>query len=204
MKTSVPSGVVGAVLPTGGTGALSAIQQAAIAIDRFGFVLEANPAAEALFDDKLYIGDRRLIISDPIGRSAFEALTQRLITLPDTDTPSELAPIVVRREGKHPIIAKALPVPAAARNIFFGARAILTLGPVGPKSRPNASLLSQAFGLTSAEAKLAATLADGTSLTEAGQELTISRETARSQMKNVFMKTETHRQSQLVALLLPI
>ena len=143
-------------------------------------------------------------MSDPIGRSAFEALTQRLITLPDMDTPSELAPIVIRREGKHPIIAKVLPVPAAARNLFFGARAILTLGPVGPKARPNASLLSQAFGLTSAEAKLAATLADGTSLKEAAQELTISRETARSQLKTVFTKTDTHRQSQLVALLLPI
>jgi DNA-binding CsgD family transcriptional regulator len=108
---------------------------------------------------------------------------------------------VVRREGKHPIIAKALQVPAAARNIFFGTRAILILDPVGPKSRPNPSLLSQAFGLTSAEAKLAARLADGTSLTEAAEELTISRGTARSQLKTVFMKTETHRQSQLVALL---
>jgi hypothetical protein len=143
MKTSAPSSVVGQGAFTCGISALSAIHQAAISIDHFGLVLEANPAAEALFDDNLYTENRRLIMSDPIGRSAFEALTQRLITLPDTDTPSVLPPIVVRREGKHPIIAKALPVPAAARNIFFGARAILTLGPVGPKSRPNASLLSR-------------------------------------------------------------
>ena len=204
MKTSAPSSVVGQGVPTWGISALSAIRQAAISIEHFGLVLEANPAAEALFDDNLYIENRHLIMFDPIGSSAFKALVERLVALPDTDTPSELAPIVVRREGKHPIIAKALPVPAAARNIFFGARAILTLGPVGPKPRPNASLLSQAFGLTSAEAKLAATLADGTSLTEAAQELTISRETARTQLKTVFMKTETHRQSQLVALLLPI
>ena len=136
--------------------ALSAIQQAAISIDHFGLVLEANPAAEALFDDSLYTANWHLIMSDPLGRNAFKALVERLI-VPDTDIPS-LAPIVVRREGKHPIIAKALQVPAAARNIFFGTRAILILDPVGPKSRPNPSLLSQAFGLTSAEAKLAARL----------------------------------------------
>jgi DNA-binding CsgD family transcriptional regulator len=186
-------------VPSLAASALSAIQQAAISIDHFGLVLEANPAAEALFDDSLYTANRHLIMSDPLGRNAFKALVERLI-VPDTDIPS-LAPIVVRREGKHPIIAKALQVPAAARNIFFRTRAILILDPVGPKSRPNPSLLSQAFGLTSAEAKLAARLADGTSLTEAAEELTISRGTARSQLKTVFMKTETHRQSQLVALL---
>jgi DNA-binding CsgD family transcriptional regulator len=204
MKTSVLSGVVGAVLPTGGTSALSAIGQAAIALDHFSFVLEANSAAEALFDADFYIKNRRLIITDLNGRRTFEALTQRLLVLPETDTVSGTEPIVVRREGKHPVIAKVLPVPETARNSFLGARALLIFAHVGPKPRPNTSLLSQAFGLTSAEAKLAATLADGTSLKEAAQELTISRETARSQLKTVFMKTDTHRQSQLVALLLHI
>ena len=109
-------------VPSLAASALSAIQQAAISIDHVG-------SAEALFDGSLYTANRHLIMSDPIGRSAFKALVERLIVLPDTDTPSELAPIVVRREGKHPIIAKALQVPAAARNIFFGTRAILILDP---------------------------------------------------------------------------
>jgi hypothetical protein len=41
----------------------------------------------------------------------------------------------------------------------------------------------------------------GTSLEQAAQELNISTETARSQLKAVFAKTDTHRQSELVALL---
>jgi DNA-binding CsgD family transcriptional regulator len=204
LKTSARFTVVAQGSPAGGTSALSAIQQAAIAIDHFGYVLEANGAAEALFDNDFYIRNRRLIISDSNSRRYFEALTQKLDTLPDTDALSGTEPMVIRRGGKHPIIAKVLPVPAAARNAFHGARALLTFGPVGPKPRPNASLLSRAFGLTSAEAKLAATLADGTSLKEAAKELTISSQTARTQLKTVFMKTDTHRQSQLVALLLPI
>ena len=94
-----------------------------------------------------------------------------------------------------------MPVPAATRNLLWGARVILRFVAIEPKPRPNASLLSKIFGLTFAEAKLAAALANGTSLEEAAEELHISRETARSQLKIVFGKTDTHRQSQLVALL---
>ena len=57
-----------------------------------------------------------------------------------------------------------------------------------PKPPPNASLLSKIFGLTFAEAKLAAALAGGTSLDTAAEELDISRETARSQLKIVFAR----------------
>ena len=120
--------------------------------------------------------------------------------MPDTDALLGMHPIVIRRDGKRPIIAKVLPVPAAARNPFLGARAILTFVPIEPKARPDASLLSKTFGLTLAEVKLAAALADGTSLKAAAEELNISRQTARNQLKIVFAKTDTHRQSQLVAL----
>ena len=74
MKTPGLSGVVGEVLPTGGTSALSAIQQAAMAFDHFGFVLEANPAAQALFDENLYVENRRLMITDPDGRRFVRSL----------------------------------------------------------------------------------------------------------------------------------
>ena len=38
----------------------------------------------------------------------------------------------------------------------------------------------------------------------AARELTITRETARNQLKSVFAKTDTHRQSELVALLMQV
>jgi hypothetical protein len=38
----------------------------------------------------------------------------------------------------------------------------------------------------------------------AARELEISRETARNQLKSVFAKTDTHRQSELVALLMQV
>ena len=184
----------------GDTTGLNAIRHAAVAIDHFGFVLDASPAAEAMFDDSLYVRNRRLMISDPQSRSSLDALIRRLIAMPAVEAIPDVHPIVIRRVDKRPIIAKVLAVPAAARNLFLGARAILKLVLVEPKARPDALLLSETFGLTSAEAKLAATLSDGTSLNAAAEELNISRLTARSQLKTVFAKTDTHRQSQLVAL----
>ncbi|MDE2380534.1 MAG: helix-turn-helix transcriptional regulator [Bradyrhizobium sp.] len=57
------------------------------------------------------------------------------------------------------------------------------------------------FDLTEAEARLAARLGSGQALDEIAHELRLSKETVRAQLKSVFAKTNTHRQSELAALL---
>ena len=81
---------------------------------------------------------------------------------------------------------------------------LLTLNALGPKPGPPAAILAKTFRLTPAEAKLASVIARGASPEIAAGELKISRETARNQLKSVFAKTNTHRQSELVALLLQV
>ena len=67
---------------------------------------------------------------------------------------------------------------------------------------PDAQLLAGAFGLTPAEARLAAALAGGgRAMPEIASALGISRETARSQLRAVFAKTGAGRQAELVGLL---
>ena len=63
------------------------------------------------------------------------------------------------------------------------------------------TLLQQTFGLTVAEARLAALVGAGESIASAAEQLSISSETARSQLKAIFAKTDIHRQADLVALL---
>lgn len=57
-------------------------------------------------------------------------------------------------------------------------------------------------GLTSAEARLALMLAEGASLGEASEAMSVSILTVRSQLKSIFVKTGVKRQAELVALLL--
>lgn len=63
-------------------------------------------------------------------------------------------------------------------------------------------ILERLYDLTATEATLASQLADGKTLTELALDNAISRETLRSQLKRVFQKTHTKRQSELVKLVL--
>ncbi len=64
---------------------------------------------------------------------------------------------------------------------------------------PEASL-RVSFGLTAAEAKLAARIALGDPLETIAEELGLTKETSRNQLKNVFQKTGVHRQAELAAI----
>jgi DNA-binding CsgD family transcriptional regulator len=59
-------------------------------------------------------------------------------------------------------------------------------------------LLRSHFGLTPAEARLALHLVAGETLRSAEVKLSISYETARTHLKNIFDKTGTSRQAELV------
>ncbi len=66
---------------------------------------------------------------------------------------------------------------------------------------PNPARLQQMFGLTSAEAQLATSLAAGQTPLEIARNSKLSRTTIRSHLAALFSKTDTNRQSELVALL---
>ncbi len=68
-------------------------------------------------------------------------------------------------------------------------------------SHPNPVRLQQMFGLTSAEVQLAMRLASGQTPLEIARQNKVSRTTIRSHLAALFSKTETNRQSELVALL---
>jgi len=67
---------------------------------------------------------------------------------------------------------------------------------------PDVARLRAEFGLTKAEARLALRLAGGASLTSAAEAFDVKMTTIRSQLQQVFAKTGTSRQAELVALLL--
>ena len=93
-----------------------------------------------------------------------------------------------------------MPVTAFGSDLFSSGRLILLLTDLRSSLRPEATQLCAAFGLTAAEAKLAAKVASGVGVNGAAASLGVSRETARSQLKAVFAKTNTRRQAELAAL----
>ena len=195
------SKAVGQTVLTGVANALDQMQQPVIALDRLGAVVEFNAHANQLFDDEIRINKRRLYVRDSRAQCEIDVLIDQMRASLDTD-PLSSSPIVVRRRESGPIIIHVLPVDGAVRSPFLGARVLLIPRDLSKTRPPKGDLLKRAFGLSPAEMRLAIRLATGISLEAAADHLGIARETARTQLKAIFTKTGTHRQAELVALLL--
>lgn len=199
-ETASLSEAVGRAVLSSMTTALHLVKQPAAALNRLGFVIAVNGAAEHLFDDEIRVKDRRLYVRDQRARLLLESFVDQLRTTPDTSV-LPVEPIVIQRLDNRPLVIRVLPIDGAARDPFLGARALLVLSDLGPKPKTLSGLLARTLGLSPAESRLASLMATGISPEQAAEELGIARETARNQLKAVFAKTDTHRQGELVALL---
>jgi len=162
-----------------------------------------NVAADMIFDDYVKIKDKRLFLRDPEARAILKASLDALTN--PANLKSLLAePIIVQRRDKLPVILRIWLYERPNHAPEQDVQALVTLNALGPKPGPPAAILAKTFQLTTPEAKLACIIARGAPLPIAAQELKISREAARNQLKSIFVKTCTHRQSELVALLLQV
>lgn len=73
---------------------------------------------------------------------------------------------------------------------------------VARQQLPTPQALQQRFGLTRAEARVVRRLVEGSSIKRIAEELRVSTETARTHAKRAMQKTDTHRQAELVSLVL--
>lgn len=197
------SATVGHAILSSTLDALSLVRWPAVAIDRTGRVLGTNSAAEDSFDSSVQVCNGWLKVSDEGAQKKLEAVFGYLRLSPETARVPTAA-ISAQRVEKPPIILRLLPVPVSARSPFLGARMLIVFRESGAASLPDASALGTAFNFTSAETRLAKLLGKGTSLESAAQQLELSRETIRTQLKSLFAKTDTHRQGELVALLMSL
>jgi DNA-binding CsgD family transcriptional regulator len=188
---------------TSPTAMLNAMRLPAIALDRHEFVVDANAAAEVVFDDNIRIKDGRLFVRDIATRTLLKDAIDQLKDLPRRDSLTA-EPVIVPRTDKLPVIVWIWPFEGPLHSPAQEVRVLLTLNALGPGPGPPAAIIAKTFRLTPSEAKLACIIARGAPPDIAASELKISRETARNQLKSVFAKTDTHRQSELVALLIQV
>jgi DNA-binding CsgD family transcriptional regulator len=177
---------------------LNSLVQPAVAVDCAGLVVAFNSAMSGILGANICMHNNRLRISNVDARARLEGLIQAMAA---RACPPDTEPIVLKCDDGSPVIVHVMPIPEGAQALFLGASVVLLFARLGPGPHPAPALLSKIFGLTPAESRLASALTDGGTLLEAAKGLNISWETARTQLKAVFLKTDTHRQSELVALL---
>jgi DNA-binding CsgD family transcriptional regulator len=180
-------------------GAFNASGTAAIMMDRNGRAILINRAAELLLGPDIQVSSGRLVSAD---RDATDALDRSITELLAAAEPAAaMPPVPLPRSERRPLLAYPMRLPAVSPNALAPCQAaVVILDPDARPRTPEAALRS-CFGLTMAEAKLASHISSGETLESVADQLTISYETARKQLKAIFAKTETHRQAELVALL---
>jgi DNA-binding CsgD family transcriptional regulator/PAS domain-containing protein len=110
---------------------------------------------------------------------------------------------VVRPSGRSPLLL--LVSPCATRSLRAAAEAapvVVFLADPDRVTPPDAQQLVEAFRLSPAQARLSARLCRGETLAAAATNNRITVATARVHLKAAFRKTGTHRQAELVGLLL--
>ena len=175
------------------------MNSAAVVIDAIGRATQMNLPAQNLLDANFNLVRGRPVTRDPASNRRLQQLISFALQV-ERGGAQPYAPIVVDRDEAPWLLVEAMPLTAFGSDLFRSGRVILLLIDLTVPLQPEATQLCAAFGLTAAEAKLAAKLASGSGINGAAASLGVSRETARTQLKAVFAKTNTRRQAELAAL----
>jgi DNA-binding CsgD family transcriptional regulator len=186
-------------------GAMNAFElsgTAAVLINRMGQAFKMNGSAERLLKGEVRIVRRTLVARD---NNATVKLNQAIRELLWQRSEAGLSPpVLLPRTGKRPLFAYPAKLSSLAANALADCQAIVVLVDPDDISRPPEALLRVIYGLSEAEARLAAQLTSGETLQTTTERLGIAKETGRSQLKGVFAKLGVHRQAELVAVLAPL
>ncbi|MGA7220233.1 MAG: helix-turn-helix transcriptional regulator [Candidatus Sulfotelmatobacter sp.] len=168
----------------------------------------ANQAALAILrkKDGLSLGRTGLIAERATDTKLLLQMLRDAIRTPELGEPKDSPIILQRRSAYSALIVRVVPGPALKGWPDPDNRtALLKLydqdAGLGVDAA-DAAVLTRLFGLTRGEASLAKHLLAGKSIDEAAAELFISPHTARTHLKRIFMKTDTHRQTELVVRIL--
>ena len=158
----------------------------------------ANRTALAILEKKDGISLARtgLVADRASDTRLLHRLLQEAITSPESGEPKD-SPITLQRRTAHTALIVRV-VPGPGLGCWSGPTALLKLYDQDLSVVVDERALSSLYGLTRGEATLAALLVQGKSIEDAAAELFISTHTARTHLKRIFMKTDTHRQTELV------
>jgi DNA-binding CsgD family transcriptional regulator len=192
---------------SGFTGRLSAFERlgrGALLLDARGRVLEFNACVR--FGDGLDLVGGYLKTPRASGRLALQRLLAAVLdtaVLDDGSNPPSASTTVAlsRPSGARPLVIDGIALTDAMRSLHSHAAALLLVTDLERPIQLRTELLGLVFGLTATEARLARYLIAGMSLREASARLGISEGHARQRLKSIFVKTETDRQGELIALL---
>ncbi|TCS36826.1 DNA-binding CsgD family transcriptional regulator [Paucimonas lemoignei] len=184
-------------------GGLDVLAMPTFLFDEYGRVAHSNRSAAALLREggSMWLDNGHLQTQDRIVTGKLSLEIGNAISA-SRGAGSDLNSVVLlQRDGKLPLMLMVAPLRLANSARAHGAALLFAFD---PESTPSVTgeLVRRLFALSEAEAELAVALCCGKTLDDVAEQRGTSINTVKSQLKSVFLKTGTKRQSELVSLLL--
>lgn len=184
--------------------ALDSVDHGIVVVGAGGQVLNLNAAAEKVLrdGDGLQVVSRRITAANaPTNRTLHRALHSALAGTSDSVRGGHSF-TAQRPSGTRPFVIHVLPLHRLDEP--DRRRALLVLADPGHEPEPGTDLLQRLYQLTRTEADIALRVAHGADPKQIAEDLSVSIATVRTHLHRVFDKTDTHRQVELVRLLLTL
>jgi DNA-binding CsgD family transcriptional regulator/PAS domain-containing protein len=176
----------------------------ALIADQNGQIRFANAAAEEILadNDGLMRRDNRIQAARSFETNSLSAAL-RDVAASGLTAQRDGALLIARPSGKPPYAVVVMPL-ATSNGEAKLSRALIFVSDLTHRNNALAPRLSQLFGLSKAEARVAAGIAEGRRLTEIAQEFDVRMPTVRTQLRAVLKKVGANRQADLVRIVLAL
>ncbi|WP_342363267.1 helix-turn-helix transcriptional regulator [Terrarubrum flagellatum] len=186
------------------SGVMDKLLIGAVLLDRKGYVLQTTSAASTALQSRngLQLVGQRLAATSAKDDRALQAAVKDMIA-PGDASPASRALSLTRPSGarKLGVIIQRIGADENWHGVSGAVAAVFIRDPEC-NTEVEISLLCELFDLTPAEAAVAHRLANGLSLEETAEALSISRNTVRAHLRSIFSKSGITRQTELVRLML--
>ena len=182
--------------------ALDRLDAGVLIVDRRGLIIQASARAEVMLREcpELVVDRGRLSLHQPSLRDKLLALVRAALETAQGRGGQAGTALLVPRPQRAPLVLSVAPLSAHA-GLHDREQPAALIFIRDPEASLDVTHLRELFGLTRAEATVAAALGRGRSLDDIATELNVSIGTVRTHLKRSLAKTGTHRQAQLVALM---
>lgn len=187
---------------------LDRLPDGVLVVDARGTVLCQNRVAERICRDRpeIRLRNGRFCLA---GREDQDRLQRGLADAAAAPDTARTAALAITRDGSdRPItvvIVPVAPVPDGEKAPLEAVpRAVLLVSDPAAAPQPRGGTMRALFGLTQSESRLVDALMAAPNLADAAEVLGMSKNTARQHLKNIFQKTRTNSQSQLLRLALAV
>jgi len=167
----------------------------------------ANRAALSILQkrDGISLSPSGIVADRAMDTRLLHNLLEKALSSPESGEPRESPIILQRKSANSSLMVRVIPGPGLlCWQEAQQKTALLKLYDPDLGVAVDERALISLYGLTRGEAAFAAKLVQGKTIEEAAGKLFISAHTARTHLKRIFMKTDTHRQPELVMRMLMI